>query len=391
MAEENSKKKLPKAIQKSAEGNIWLIQPTVLTMMRYDYTQMQSKIFLQVVSKMQKSIKEAFNSYKRNKTEDLMSNSLFTDEEYQDPASSESIYLKIPIKDFGVPANQYNQLKEAFKTISSVPIEIEYKDQKGTEWIQFDNLCSVSIPKTSPGRRSEFVHIHIKKKTAISMLSMKSGYTRYLKQTVLMSSNSYTPRFYTLLSLYKTKQKPAIIKLKDLRNMLCLEKKYPRFCDFKRRVLDIAYEDLKLMAQNNVADFWFEWEKIYPANQRKAGEPEAIKFNLRSTETSEIYLNNRANIELKRKSIYDILTSESIHMDIDKAQDICSRLNANNYSTISYKLLTTVEYAKTKNYPRNYLYKTLMNEFDKLDSYRLPFEEEEESDFTEYEEIENEE
>ena len=62
MADENSKKKLPKAIQKSAEGNIWLIQPTVLTMMRYDYTQMQSKIFLQVISKMQKSIKEAFNS-----------------------------------------------------------------------------------------------------------------------------------------------------------------------------------------------------------------------------------------------------------------------------------------------------------------------------------------
>ena len=79
--------------------------------------------------------------------------------------------------------------------------------------------------------------------------------------------------------------------------------RYPRFCDFKRRVLDIAYEDLKSMATNNIADFYFEWEKIYPANQRKAGEPEAIKFTLFSSETSELYLNNRANIELKRKSI----------------------------------------------------------------------------------------
>lgn len=384
MNKEKNNKKLPQSIVKSVGGNIWLVQPTVLTMMRYDYTQMESKIFLQIVDKLQSCIKEAFNSYRKNKNENLMENSLFKNEEFQDPVSSDSITLSIPIRDFGVPSYNYPKLKEAFKTISRVPVEIEYKDKRGVVWEQFDNLCSVSIPKTASGIQTENVHIHIKKRTAIYMLSMKSGYTRYLKQTVLSSSNSYTPRFYTLLSLYKTKTTPPVIYLKDLRKMLCLENKYSRFTDFKKRVLDVAYEDLKLMAKDNIADFYFEYEKIYAPGKRKAGEPMALKFTLYSGESSELMSHDKSNLELKRKYIYDILRGENVLMEEKRAMDISSRINANNYEQIATKMLDFISYSKTKNYPRNYLYTVLINEFNKIDSYRLPFEDDE---YIDYEEV----
>lgn len=379
-----NKKKLPVSIEKNIGGNIWLIQPTVLTMMRYNYTQMESKIFLQIISKLQSCIKEAFNSYRRNKSENLMENSLFKDEEFQDPSSSDSISLKIPIKDFGVPSYNYPKLKEAFRTISSVPVQIEYKDKRGVEWEQFDNLCSVSIPKNDPGSHTEYVYIHIHKTTATYMMSMKSGYTRYLKQTVLLSSNSYTPRFYTLLSLYKSKPTPAVITLKDLRSMLCLENKYPRFSDFKKRVINVAYEDLKYMAMNNIADFYFEYERVTAPGMRKNGEPYALKFTLYSSETSEIMSRDKANLELKRKYIFDILRGESILMEEKQANEICSRINASNYNVIVTKMLNTISLAKTKNNPRNYLYTTLINEFNRIDSYLLPFEED---DYSEYEDV----
>lgn len=380
-------KKLPVSVEKNIGGNIWLIQPTVLTMMRYNYTQMESKIFLQIISKLQSCIKEAFNNYRRNKTENLMENSLFKNEEFQDPASTDSISLKIPIKDFGVPSYNYPKLKEAFRTISNVPVQIEYKDKRGVEWEQFDHLCSVSIPKNDPGSHTEYVYIHIKKTTAQYMMSMKSGYTRYLKQTVLLSSNSYTPRFYTLLSLYKSKPTPAIILLKDLRRMLCLENKYPRFADFKKRVINVAYDDLKVMAQNNIADFYFEYEKIYEPGQRKAGEPTALQFTLFSSQSSELISHDKSNIDLKRKYIYDILRGETVLMDEKQANEICARININNYTYIVPKMLDTIPISKKKNNPRNYLYATLMNEFNKIDSYLLPFDEED--SYTEYEEVPN--
>jgi len=384
----NRKKKLPAAVAKSIGINTWLIQPTVLTMMRYDYTQMESKIFLQIIDKLQSCIKEAFNSYRKNKSENLMENSLFSKEEFQDPSSSDTISIKIQIKDFGVPSYNYPKLKEAFKTISNVPVQIEFKDKKGIVWEQFDHLCSVSIPKNAPGSHSEYVHIHIKKRTALYMLSMRSGYTRYLKKTVMLSSNCYTPRFYTLLSLYKTKNSPAMITLKDLRSMLCLENKYVRFSDFKKRVLDVACEDLRAMASNNVADFYFEYEKIYTAGTRRAGEPYALKFTLHSSTSSEIMAHDKASLELKRKYIYDILRSESILLEEKRAQEICARINSNNYNIIVSKMLNISSIMNTKNHPRNYLYTALMNEFDKIDSYRIPFEEDENDDFLDIEEIE---
>lgn len=389
-AKEKSRKKLPKAVMNSIGGNIWLVQPTVLTMMRYDYTQMESKIFFQIIDKLQSSIKEAFNSYRKNRMENLSENSLFKNEEFQDPTSSDSITLKIPIRDFGVPAYNYPKLKEAFKTISDVPVEIEYKDKKGLDWQQFDHLCSVSIPKNAPNSHTEYVYVHIKKNTAMYMLSMRSGYTRYLKQTVLLSSNSYTPRFYTLLSLYKTKPTPPVIYLKDLRSMLCLEDKYSRFSDFKKRVLDVAYKDLKEMAANKIADFYFEYDKVYETGKRKAGEPMALKFTLYSNDSSGLVSCDKSNIELKRKYIYDILRGESILMDEKPALEICSRINGDNYTTIVTKLLDSISISRTKNYPKNYLYTVMMNEFNKTDSYLLPFDcSTDETNFTEYEEIED--
>lgn len=382
------KKQLPKTIrddikQDNNHANMWLIQPTVLTMMRYDYTLMQSKIFLQVIDCLQGAIKKAFNAYKKNKSEDLEM-SLFSNDEIINPENSDSIKLKIPIKKFGINPTQYNQLKEAFKSISSVPVEIEFTDKEGVDWQQFDNLCSVTIPKNSSGsNRTDYVYVDIKKRTAAYMLSMKSGYTKYLKQTVLLSTNSYTSRFYMLLSLYRTRKQSPLIRLSDLRQMLRLENKYPRFCDFKRRVIDVAYNDLKSMCERGVADFYFEWEKVYTTKSNKTGNPDIIKFTLHFTESSEISTTAKASLEAKRNMIYNILRGESVLLDEKRAVELSSRININNFETISYKLLNIIDQAKTKNHPRQYIYQSLTMEFNKIDSYPINFEEIEDPDIEE--------
>ena len=176
--------------------------------MRHDYTLMQNRILTQIIDKLQFAIKEVISSYKKTKSEDINNTTLFTSSEYYDPAHPDSLKLKIYIQEFGLPPSSYEQLKESLRNISTIPVEIPYYEN-GRKWVSIEGLCKIEMPDDIR-TRTDYINVRITKKTATYMLSVSSGYTKYIKQTIMMAKNSYTPKLYLLLCMYRDKESKVI-------------------------------------------------------------------------------------------------------------------------------------------------------------------------------------
>ncbi len=385
-----SSRALLKELSTDKNENTWLLQPTVLTFMKHDYTLMQNKIYHQVIDKLQFAVKEAITNYKSTNVDDATKTSLFTTGDYDDPDNPDSLRLKIHISEFGVARTSYSQLKDALRTISCIPVEIPYEID-GRPWMQLESLCSIRMPKEFQAR-TDFIYIIIKKRTANCMLSIKSGYTKYLKQTVTNSRNSYTPRLYTLLSLYKGMPSKKI-KTRYLRQLLCVEDKYKIWRDFRVKILESAYKDLKRMCIDGIADFYFEWENIYGPDQRKAGEPETIMFTFHGADNPLTQVGQDTLIK-QQKYIYDLLRGQLIMMDEKRATEIQNRITLDNYKEIQESILYIYDYLTS--HPKilrrgDYMYSSLDKKFKELgETINKPaipslFDDE----YTEYEEIES--
>lgn len=73
---------------------------------------------------------------------------------------------------------------------------------------------------------------------------LEGGYTPVNLSVFFSLSNSYAQRFYDLLRLWSYKKRVINYKVDELKELLMLDGKYPRFVDFKRRVLNPAIEEL---------------------------------------------------------------------------------------------------------------------------------------------------
>jgi hypothetical protein len=327
------KSKLPKSLIKNDTKETWLVQPTAITFMRYDYSLIQSKIFMRIIASMQSAIQEAIDNYLKKRETEL---SIFNQNEFKDLEDPNMISLKIPIKEFGIPATQYAQLKESLLALVTIPIETPIKDSTGRKWIELDNLCSVRIPDMG---RVTYVYIRIKKSTAAMLLNMDLGFTKFLEETISFSTNVYTPRIYLILSPFLSTGE-CRIKTQDLRKYLRLTTKYKVFKDFVKRVITPVETELKRLSDEGKSNLYFTWKKKYSADERKSGEPMEIIFSLYPSK--KVIAEER--IEKKRHSVYEMLRGQYILMDEKYATEISHLVTMGNYTSIVSKLADLVSY-----------------------------------------------
>lgn len=348
------KSKLPKSLIKNDIKETWLVQPTAITFMRYDYSLIQSKIFMRIIASLQSAIQESIdNSLKKEQAEPT----IFNLEEFKDLEDPNMISLKIPIKEFGIPPTQYAQLKESLLALVTIPIETPIRDSSGRKWIELDNLCAVRIPDTG---RVTHVYIRIKKSTAAMLLNMDFGFTKFLEETVSYSTNLYTPRIYLILSPFLSIRECSI-KTQDLRKYLRLTTKYKVFKDFVKRVITPVEIELKRLSAEGKSNLYFSWKKKYSTNERKSGEPTEIVFTLYPSKK----VLDEEKIEKKRSSVYEMLRGQYILMDEKYAIEISRQVTMDNYTSIVSKLADLVSHlSKPDNNVANkgkYTYSVLKN------------------------------
>ena len=129
----------------------------------------------------------------------------------------------------------YSLAKTAFKKLSEK--HIEYEDDEVWQYTPI-----ITAPKIA--KRTASVKFYVFDDIWKCLLDFTRGYRKYELVTAMRFKSVYAMRFYELLS---GQARPMFVSLEGpggLRERFCLQGKYERVNDFKRKVLDVAKAEL---------------------------------------------------------------------------------------------------------------------------------------------------
>ncbi|GAB4477523.1 MAG: hypothetical protein OHK0057_27320 [Thermoflexibacter sp.] len=202
----------------------------------------------------------------------------------------------------------YTSFKEIVTSLKSKPLHIE----TDSEIIICNWLGAVSLVKKSGDIKFAF-----EPQLEPFLFEVKKNFTQYSLQYIVHLRSGYSIRIYELLKQYAN-LKQRKFDLDTLRSMLGIEEDlYPRYFDFKKRVIDPAKEDL---AENT--DITFEFDEL-KSGKKVVG----LHFH--------IYLQNPPKKEnmlsdlpqkTTQKDFFDNLVATAVENDNDKKTRLILRL-----------------------------------------------------------------
>lgn len=136
---------------------------------------------------------------------------------------------------------------------------------------------------------------------------LENGYTPINMNIWLGLKSSYAQRFYDLLRLWSNTKTTIEYSIEELRELLMLEKKYPEYRDFKRRVVNPAVKELN-------ATGFFEID----VSEKKSGRKvEAIDFIVKDLDKRTYFDKKADNLFTAKIDMPEEVESEK-ETDADK-------------------------------------------------------------------------
>ena len=285
----------------------WINTPFAYTKFGADFSLLQQDIMLKVSDHLQDYISQFFEE-KRNEG-DLVPKSLFSEYLLQEgipPIRINLSDLSIGKSNYGLiygkeDENGMTVLKGAIESIRTLGIRRKYIDEKtGKHRVKLINIfSSVDIPnfshvdkdtgETVESRyRAGYIDLKINTEVAAHVFDMSKGYVNHIKQIASYSTKRSAPRVYLLLMHYyglgNRRVKIPLMELKEYTGNVIrneegeiIQVQYPKFSQYKQRVLDPAKEDVDKMAYENKSDITFTYRPIYRGTKQR-GDPESVEF-----------------------------------------------------------------------------------------------------------------
>lgn len=199
---------------------------------------------------------------------------------------------EINIKKFGDMFHRkhndiYSEVKEA---IMKRFWEREFTFQDKYETNRLGELVRARVKWVTTVKYSDkagFIKIYFNPEIEDYLHNLKTSFTTYYIKQVSRFRRFYSVRFYEISVMYLNKSKSDKttfkMKINDLRDILDLAEKYPRFCDFKQRILEPSRKEIL-----ELSDLSLSYEVI-----KEGKTPVEIKFTVSRPESSqdEIKLN----------------------------------------------------------------------------------------------------
>ena len=287
--------------------------------------------------------------------------------------------MKIYLADLGVLPSNYGAARQAIEQINLM-VEHPELDENGNEtgrtlltnvFSQFGFEETGEYynfgEKDADGKRQSvrmkqpWIDVKINPDVAEWAFDMSQGYVNHLELIASYSTKRPTPRLYLML-MNRTKkgEKEVTILLTDLKEYLGIMPykdertgemivPYPKFANFRQKVLDAVQADLDRMAKENHTDITFTYELIYPGTRRK-GDPEAILFHVTRTVLGDAYnvVVNHKPSELIRKPVQQELFADEMKPQVQdfvagEGSDLWARL-LDGYDGPARPLLLRAEY-----------------------------------------------
>ena len=233
----------------------WLRVPNTIVQMSGGFSLLQLRFIITIIAQMQDFIKER-EHLKRDKNIRIDINeviSIFKGNLKGD------VVIDIPLRECGVKAYQYGELRNAVKQMNSIPVEIGDK--------KYNQLFSVETSE----KYSKYITIRISKEMLLNFINTDKGFTRFTREGAMSVRNKYSIRIYLLAASWRERG-VCRVSYANLRKWLGIDSKYKEFKDFNRRVLKASAKEL-----SKVADCWFETDEIVRDSHRK---PQSIRFSI---------------------------------------------------------------------------------------------------------------
>lgn len=206
---------------RAIKENKQVFQSYVLTAAKYDFTAYEKRIIYRLIEMAQKEIDGVkLKDNLRKITPVLL-----------------GVEVVIPVSDIlrNEKDENYNIAKNAFKRLANK--HIEYEDDEIWQYTPI-----ITDPKIT--KRNGLVSFYVVHDIWKCILNFTKGFKKYELITAMKFKSVYAMRFYELLSGQTT---PIYVPLEGpdgLRERFCLQGKYDRVNDFRRKVIDTAKQEL---------------------------------------------------------------------------------------------------------------------------------------------------
>lgn len=345
-----SNKKQEKAIIENlpVASTKWIKQPWNLTFVKGEMSLMQLDVFVTLVDRLQEKINNVLSG---------KSGSLFEDSEYD---TDDVVQVRVPLSSVTSQSEHYSEVASAAYRLYNLSDVVEYVDDEGIRHVELTHLFqAIDIPETEAKRRQGDIMFCIHRKMIDKVFAL-NHYTRYIKDIARSFHNAYTGRLYMYIVAYKGIGEWTV-GYDDLREMLgCrvwerveekkkeewVEKKYPKYRNFRDRVLEDAKKELRALAETNSIDCYFDYEAIKAEGRGVLEGPRAIRFKIYVTsygkeeseqlaENNNIYkfeniLRNVHGLKTSQvKSILNLLKKDNAAFLLKKLEEITPVIQAN--------------------------------------------------------------
>lgn len=256
-----------------------------------------------------------------------------------EPNDVEFKKYRIPIKElmeyFGKEdKGLYERVRMIPERLMEKKIHMDVIDEEGSE-VEFIAPLIVGAKKSKKFDEKAYIELQFHPDLKSELLQLKSHFTRYDIRNLYDLQSPHSVRVYELLKQYEnTRKKSREFDLYDLKSKLGLTDKYPRYSNFKQRIILKAQKDL-----NNHTDISFTFEE-----KKKGRKVDKITFFIHSKEAKyqEIIPHIIVSAELEAKLKQLNLSSSVVEQVINsKGEDYFKWLLTNKKREI--------ESAKNKN------------------------------------------
>lgn len=222
-----------------------------------------------------------------------------------------TLEVRIPLDAFTSIRSHYSRIRKAISDLIRIPVKFPTWSELAKETLTDGcrPLCQgVFYNNDKSQKNRSYVHIFFNEDIARMMVNPCYGYSRLLQGTVDNCRSIYTARIYMQICRHADGKKWTI-PYPDLRLLLNVDSpkkrgstaskqrvrttSVPRYHEFRRRVLDVARDELLLMVQNNTTNYYFTYTEEFPSNRHST--PSHIIFNIYETNPSKKDLNAYEN------------------------------------------------------------------------------------------------
>lgn len=249
---------------------IMLRQANPMTESRYDFSRIEKNAYYCVVRQVRKDYIEDGKKEFDNMVIEI----------------PESVLDEIAVNDHRAHA------REALKNLRKKDINIDKEDGSWfncgfINWSEYDD-------------KNGIYRLEVTSRIMPYLAELADQYTEYSLTVAISLKSKWTQRFYELCCQYKAKGN-FFKTIEQLRHMFCLENAYKQNQDFKRKVIDVAENELKNAFGSGQCDLWFESMK------EGRGKDTRYTFRIHTRDEQEKPAEDGKLFIQKTKAVYRIM------------------------------------------------------------------------------------